>query len=279
MIRIHKSTPAPAKLSGDGVAAAAQLTADFAANQLLYTSRTGVPNKSVRKFDFDNSIYGDADVKQRLITDQHDKCCFCEGKFSDHSFGDVEHYRPKKAYKKRGDKKLTYPGYYWLAYDWNNLMYSCEKCNRKHKRNDFPLNNEATRKRNHLNANLLSAEDTLLINPNLEDPSIYITFNEEVPVAVANSLKGKTSIKAYGLERLNDARLENLKAIKIALALINLNEGNAAEVNAAAAELKIAPADLVESIIAAKQLYNFAAKDTAKFAACVRCKFPHLPIV
>lgn len=279
MIRINKTANIPHILSVNGVAETATLINNYNANPIQFTSRAGVPSKSIVKMDFDNNIYGHESVKSQLMMEQHDKCCFCEGKFSDNSFGDVEHYRPKKAYKKRTSKTLTYPGYYWLAYDWHNLMYSCEKCNRKYKRSEFPLDDEATRKPNHAHPNILANEDCLFINPMIEDPSLFITFNEEIPVPVNGNLKGATSIKNYGLERLNESRLENLKAIKIALALINIDENNVAEVAAAAAELKINPADLVESILFAKKLFNSAAKECAKFTYSVRCKFPHLPTI
>lgn len=279
MIRIHKTAAVPNILITKGVAETTTLINAFTANPTQFKSRAGVPVKSIVKFKFDNKIYGNETVKTQLIADQHEKCCFCEAKFSDNSFGDVEHYRPKGAYKKNGAKAKTYPGYYWLAYDWNNLLYSCEKCNRKHKKNDFPLNIENTRKPFHNHVNNLVNEDCLLINPNTENPATFFTFKEEVPVPVGGSLKGATSIKAYGLERLNNSRLENLKAIKLALTLVNIDETNVVEVRNAANDLKISSADLVGSIIDAKQLFNSAAKDTAKFAYCVRCKFPHLPIV
>ncbi|MBK7443102.1 MAG: hypothetical protein IPI65_16790 [Bacteroidetes bacterium] len=234
MIRIHKTAAVPNILTTDGATETTTLINAFTANPNQYKSRTGVPVKSIVKFKFDNKIYGDETVKTRLVADQHDKCCFCESKFSDNSFGDVEHYRPKGAYKKVGANANNYPGYYWLAYNWNNLMYSCEKCNRKHKKNDFPLYDETTRKPFHNHANDLSHEDTLLINPNTEDPSNFFTFKEEVPVPVNSSLKGLTSIKVYGLERLNNSRLENLKAIKIALTLVNIDETNATEIARAA---------------------------------------------
>jgi len=279
MIKINKTSNIPNILIIKGSLETQRLIEGYNNNNAQFTSKVGVATKHVVKMDFDNKIYGHKTVKEQLIIDQHYKCCFCEAKFSDNIFGDVEHYRPKKAYRKLGAKQLTYPGYYWLAYDWNNLMYSCEKCNRKHKRNDFPLNSEATRKADHLQPNLLMNEDTLLVNPIEEDPGLFITFRDEVPVAVNKSVKGATSIKSYGLERLNDSRLENLKAIKLALTFTNINENDATEVARAAADLKITINDLIETVLIAKDFFNSAAKDTAKFAYCVRCKFPKLPTV
>lgn len=171
MIQIHKSPNVPQILQQDGNTATTDLTNAYQANPVLFTSRPDVPPRQIEKMSFDSSIYGAQSVKAQLIAEQHGKCCFCEAFFSDNSYGDVERFRPKKAYKKLGDRTLTYPGYYWLAYDWHNLMFSCEKCNRKYKRNDFPLNNEGTRALNHHAAHLVRHEDTLLINPLEEDPS------------------------------------------------------------------------------------------------------------
>jgi uncharacterized protein (TIGR02646 family) len=276
MIRINKSQNVPHILTTTGATETTNLQNAYSANPNQYTSRIGIKARQITKMPVDNKIYGHKTVKAQLVSEQHGKCCFCEAKFTDHSYGDVEHFRPKKAYKKRGERKLTYPGYYWLAYDWYNLMFSCEKCNRKYKRNDFPLDNESSRKSNHNSPNQLKKEDRLLINPIEEDPSLFITFNEEVPVEVGGSLKGSTSIKAYGLERLNDSRLEYLNELGAALAFIEINSD--AKIQNAMDAFNFTRRDVLKFVADATQLFNTAAKDTAKFAYCVRCKFPALPI-
>jgi uncharacterized protein (TIGR02646 family) len=279
MIRINKSGTVPAILTGAGAIATANLCAAFTTNPASFTSAPGIPVKSITKMKFVSNIYGDSSVKDQLASDQHYKCCFCEGKFSDHSYGDVEHFRPKKAHKKYKQKKLTYPGYYWLAYDWNNLMYSCEKCNRTHKGSHSPLQNEATRKTHHTHANALANEDLLLVNPITEDPSLFITFDKGIPKPVNHNLKGKVSIEKYGLDRLNVSRIENLNAIRSALILSNIDETDAIALAQAEAILNITIPrnELIQSIIESKKLYNTAANDSAKFAQSVRCEFPTLP--
>ncbi|MDY6994467.1 MAG: HNH endonuclease [Pseudomonadota bacterium] len=66
---------------------------------------------------FDGRIYNNA-VKSKLKKLYHDKCAYCESSMSDDIFT-VEHYRPKKG---------SY-SYYWLGYEWSNLLPVCEKCN------------------------------------------------------------------------------------------------------------------------------------------------------
>ena len=112
MIRITKTFPAPGILTTQGVTAKDNLERDYSNDPAVYTSAVGVSNRTLTKMPFDSSIYGVTAVKDHLIRDQHEKCCFCEAKFLDNSYGDVEHFRPKSAYKKHGVKSLTYPGYY-----------------------------------------------------------------------------------------------------------------------------------------------------------------------
>lgn len=280
MIRIFKSQHIPLILRNEGEVAKNALIDEYSQNSSLYTSRPGISSRQVSKMIFDNSIYGDSSVKDQLKSDQYYKCCYCEASFYDNSFGDVEHYRPKQGYyKHQGTNKLTYPGYYWLAYNWENLLYSCEICNRRHKKNNFPLAHESTRVLNHQQANRIQDEDCLLIDPVKEDPSRYITFVKEVPVAINDNLKGKTSIKVYGLERLNDTRLEYIKLLKAVLVLSNIDENDPAQLQEASIIFNgMNYTDLIESIKYSKQLYGDAAKVSSKFTLCIRSNFPNLPI-
>ncbi|MCC7467193.1 MAG: hypothetical protein IT261_13025 [Saprospiraceae bacterium] len=97
------------------------------------------------KFKFLPKIYGHQSVKYALIKVQYGKCCFCESEITAISFGDVEHYRPKAALQLDDRLPLQYPGYYWLAYDFENLFYCCQICNQTYKRNYFPLEDEQFR--------------------------------------------------------------------------------------------------------------------------------------
>src|SRR5207253_16064 len=107
-------------------------------------------------FQFDASIYGAKAVKKALIEAQHSKCCFCESKTG--YDGDVEHFRPKAGYQQAPKGRLLRPGYYWLAYTWDNLLLSCSACNQRHKRNLFPLTNPNQRAKSH-------ADDVTLETP------------------------------------------------------------------------------------------------------------------
>lgn len=231
MIRIHKSPSAPEILNTKGAEANFELCALVDADPDNYRSSPPKPSKAVGRLLFDPAIYGHREVKEQLKKDQFGKCCFCEGKFEAFSAGDVEHFRPKAALLKEGDTTPTLPGYYWLAYDWNNLLFSCERCNRSHKRNSFPLENEALRVSSHLQADQLDREKPLLINPTLEDPEEHITFEGEVPKPKNGSHRGELSIECYGLDRkeLCDARHRYLKRIKLLWEILEAGGGDSAK--------------------------------------------------
>jgi uncharacterized protein (TIGR02646 family) len=153
---------------------------------------------------------------------QHGKCCFCEAKILHVSYGDIEHYRPKAGYQQGSSESLQKPGYYWLAYAWDNLLLSCTLCNQQYKRNLFPLLHPDKRALNHHDN--ITAEEPLLINPSVTDPKGYIGFREEIPYAINGNDKGETTITVLGLDRdnLNEARRTKLAEIAVLFDLIML---------------------------------------------------------
>ncbi|MGA7239918.1 MAG: hypothetical protein WBY44_29830 [Bryobacteraceae bacterium] len=117
------------------------------------------PGTRLPKDLFNSKIYGE--LKESLIQFFAGKCAYCESYFESVSWGDVEHYRPKRAVTE--DPK--HRGYYWLAYWEPNLLPSCQKCNQAGgKLNCFPV----TGKRALLPGDDLDAETPLLLNPYVE---------------------------------------------------------------------------------------------------------------
>lgn len=160
-------------------------------------------------FCFDNKVYAHNSVKEQMMADQHNKCAYCE-QFKNGDFGCVEHYRPKGGYG--ADKNLTQPGYYWLAYDWQNLLFSCSECNISYKRNHFPLVDENARDIENRN---ITNEEPAIINPVTTDPGEHIEFSEFIirPKMVdgQESIKGKTTIGVFRLNDRNDLKEKRRK--------------------------------------------------------------------
>ncbi len=173
---------------------------------------------------FDSKVYGHQTVKQALIHMQHGKCCFCESKIQHITFGDVEHYRPKAGYRQNDNDAMQKPGYYWLAYSWDNLLLSCERCNRQYKKNLFPLLHPEKRAQCHKDH--VCMETPLLINPTITDPKNHIGFRDEIPYPIDDSIYGKTMIEILGLDReaLNERRRTELGKLKRLLELIKIVE-------------------------------------------------------
>jgi hypothetical protein len=83
----------------------------------------------------------------------HNKCAYCETAVTGFP-GDAEHFRPKGQVRvilddgnsdivrvvDEDNEELTHPGYFWLAYHWQNILPSCEFCNRFGGKKDlFPV--------------------------------------------------------------------------------------------------------------------------------------------
>ncbi len=109
------------------------------------------------------------------------KCWYCET-WEIRSDTAVDHYRPKNAVKECPD----HPGYWWLAFDWENYRYSCQYCNEKRVDQDtgitggkgtcFPL----VRPENRVyEPGELLYEEPVLLDPTIESDVLALSFEED----------------------------------------------------------------------------------------------------
>ena len=271
MIQISKSVTVPAELAGKGVT-------ETIANCKEYDADPEGYNSGKKKFTIQSGIYGAKKVKAQLIQDQHKKCCFCEADFTANGYGDVEHFRPKAGYtQERGSRKLQKPGYYWLAYTWQNLFFSCQICNQRHKKNYFPLQDPTKRAQNH-QAHLAN-EKPVLLHPQEDNPENHLKFNRHVVVGLDN--RGEESINAFGLDRteLNELRGRHLKNVELNLILAKVDiQKITPETKEELSQTFCIPWTILEDVIKTAKLFVAnAAKVHAPFAAMVRSNFPGLP--
>ena len=207
MIRVNKPRCPPARL----VAGDARTTEYCAAY-----------DNGVRAFNFKKNIYGHETVKTALREAQHHKCCYCERKFET---AHVEHYRPKAAVRQDEDSETLRPGYYWLAYSWDNLYLSCHRCNSSHKREFFPLANPEARARSHREN--IADENPLLLDPGgAENPRNHIEFRQERAVGLTEA--GRRTIHVVGLNgpMLVEDRLGLWKILHALRNLVRLATGH-----------------------------------------------------
>ena len=168
-------------------------------------------------------LWSDKKVKSFLYNAQNGKCAYCERK-RDQKELSVEHFRPKGKVK----ESLEHKGYWWLAYEWGNLLIACKSCN-QNKCSYFPLEDEAKR--------ALKCEDDIgqekpaLINPLEEDPEQFVgyeipkTHNAIMLKAVGKNSRGNTTITRVGLNDKNVMQDRADKLREFAL-FMNIAKGN-----------------------------------------------------
>lgn len=197
MIRVLRPSEVPHILRKKGVPETVRLLAAFRADPEGY--RRGALRMEFKK------IYRGATVKQPLLAAQHGKCAYCENRI-DSEYGGVEHYRPKGAVQQSAASAAELPGYFWLAYQWENLLVVCSRCN-THKGEAFPLaqpNARAVDGASH------AEEAPLLLDPTMDEPELHIRFDAERALAIDLGRRGLATIETLGLNRreLLDGRRE-----------------------------------------------------------------------
>ena len=161
-----------------------------------------------------NDDFGYQEFRNDLISTIGNKCCYCERPIDN---GEIEHFRPKAGYKNDTSGSLERPGYYWLAYNWDNMLISCGECNdQKRKGNKFPLIDESTRVTDRSMS--IDQENPFYINPAKEDPTLYLSFNLHKIVPVGSSGRGEKVIEDFELDKRADLispREEKLKLFRM----------------------------------------------------------------
>jgi hypothetical protein len=156
----------------------------------------------------------------------HGKCAYCESLIASNQPGDVEHFRPKGRITDANNRpvmiddgagnKIPHPGYYWLAYRFENLLPSCIDCNRPSKGNStgiligkwdqFPVRGD-----NALNPGDEIDEEPLLIHPIDEDPENHLEV-DNIGVLHSKDDRGEKCIEIFGLN-LREALVNERKNI------------------------------------------------------------------
>jgi 5-methylcytosine-specific restriction endonuclease McrA len=162
-----------------------------------------------------SNLYKKKEIKQKYYISIDGpfsgKCAYCETPIPTGQYGDMEHFRPKNAVTDENGKTIEieneqgqtipHPGYYWLAYDWKNLLPACEKCNRPNpgdatigKHNKFPITNG-----HHASApGEEKNEQPLLLNPLLDDPEDHIEIDMNTGI-LGGDERAQSCINILGL--------------------------------------------------------------------------------
>jgi hypothetical protein len=159
------------------------------------------------------------------------KCAYCETLIAENQPGDIEHFRPKGRVtdstghqlmvQDENGEEYPHPGYYWLAYDWRNLLPACEDCNRPSsaktplerigKWDYFPVKDFRAVKQGDEDK-----EIPILLNPVFEDPQRHLSVNDSGLFDFLTP-EGEECIRVFGLnsrEALVDRRKETYDEVR-----------------------------------------------------------------
>ncbi len=219
------------------------------------------------KPSFKEGLYKRKSIKTSFFFSKEDpfygKCAYCETYITDFQRGDIEHFRPKAAVANEVDEPISHPGYYWLAYDWQNLLPSCTVCNQPTtvggkkigKHNRFPVIDQ------HAQApNEVDTEQPLLINPaspkDDDDPSKHLAIDIDTGLMIPLTERGRMCIEIFGLNQRDQLIEERRRATREAILLLQqLAKGDDPKIF-----------EEVKSIVQGKRSYTMASLSVLKKA-------------
>jgi hypothetical protein len=195
---------------------------------------------------------------RRVIFDAfHGKCAYCEAQFELDQTGDVDHFRPKGGVTDAQDRpamvssteggpSTEHPGYYWLAYDWHNLLPSCGKSNPTTKLPSGVLVGKGTRFPVFgawaTRPDDVKAEKPLFLNPVVDHPGRHLNFDAQTGIVGWKTKRGRACVELLDLnrERLPEARRRAYKSVEAMLrtAIEDLENGATSDVLEWVAQLR-----------------------------------------
>lgn len=200
MIRINKGG-APKGFAKRAAAAGANLERQYQARRADYDA-----GRETLKAD--SKVYGSKAVKDRLKAAHSRKCAYCEEFLPPKvAHGHVEHFRPVAFSQQRSKGTKFQPGYYWLAYNWDNFLLSCHFCNSVKKKNLLPLIIPGARVRVR---GSVAGERPTFVKPDVEDPLVHIDWRKDVPFG--RTRRGIVTVALLGLaEPAHEERLKRYR--------------------------------------------------------------------
>ena len=174
--------------------------------------------------DFSSHFYSHDSVKKTLRHIYRDKCAYCECKVDAGAFLQVDHFRPKRSVKEDDG----HGGYYWLAYEWSNLILCCPKCNGE-KSTHFPVRGRRVappqtdlartdRMQWRADSKNFIDEDPLLLHPEIDQPEEHFEFLRDGTICPKTE-RGRATVGICGLDResLNIQRKNRIDRFKSAI--------------------------------------------------------------
>jgi len=169
-------------------------------------------NRSQKRYDFPFNPKIDLKIKEHLHNTFHGKCGYCEIKIEGYENGIIDRFRPYDGVR---DKNEYFQDlYWWLTFEWNNLIYSCKECN-QYKANYFPVKSIRLTSIE----SSVELEKPLLLNPCKDSPEEHFMYDESGNINSVTE-QGNQTIQLLRLDRTNlvqgrkDARKEVIYIIE-----------------------------------------------------------------
>jgi uncharacterized protein (TIGR02646 family) len=186
------------------------------------------------------------------------KCAYCESRVGATSPGQIENFRPKRYY-------------WWLVYEWRNLLLACAACNR-YKSDRFPVEGKQA-----TSPGTISKERPLLLDPTRDRPAEHLLFSFDASshsVKVEGRTKqGRTSIMVLGLNResLVQARTEQWLQFRFLLQAAASSKGQSKDAMSAVTDRLSDSAEHAGAMrqLASRWLEDFKGKFPAQLAGLV----------
>lgn len=167
-------------------------------------------NRSQKRYDWPFNKEIDKELKEHLHKVFHGKCGYCETKIESPELGTVDRYRPNNGV--RDENEFHQDLYWWLTFEWDNLIYCCKQCN-QYKGNYFP-----TKGRRILNEkDDLATEYRMLVNPYEDNPSDHFSYDDSGNIH-AMTEEGYQTIELLRLDRtdlLEKRKVERDRIVEI----------------------------------------------------------------
>ncbi len=166
-----------------------------------YIANPSIANR--RRKNIEENRYRQAQIKEALIHMFSGKCAYCESQILHIDYGHIEHYRPKSLFPDE-------------CFNWENLLLGCSICNGPlFKGNQFPI----------------AAQNGPLIDPTVEDPEHFLSFEFDANTGTANVFdktpRGFTTKNLLGLNRPALVRHRSKAVRKMTFAALKASKGDA----------------------------------------------------
>lgn len=147
------------------------------------------PETTIKDSIYRNTYKNEQNLTKSSVIDKlnayyYHKCAYCETLSSP----EVEHYRPKRSV----EEDTSHRGYYWLSYEWSNLLPACHDCNKRgSKGTRFPINGDRVfippfnkngtldYSKFRVDAEVLLNERPYLLHPEIDNPAKFLSFERD----------------------------------------------------------------------------------------------------